>query len=121
MPDKDFKYLVEEFGSENLELLKQKDAYPYEYMNSFEKFKGKKLPARKYFFTSKKKGKIGDDGKISVGYISLKDYLACEKFWDKFEMKKMGNYHNHYLKKDVLFIADVFEKFVDTCLKFLWT
>ena len=69
----------------------------------------------------KKKGKIGDDGKISVGHISLKDYLACEKFWDKFEMKKMGNYHNHYLEKDVLFIADVFEKFVDTCLKFLWT
>ena len=28
----DFKYLVEEFGFENLELLKQKGAYPYEYM-----------------------------------------------------------------------------------------
>ena len=28
--DEDFKYLIEEFGSENLELLKQKDAYPYE-------------------------------------------------------------------------------------------
>ena len=27
--DEDFKYLVGEFGSENLELLKQKDAYPY--------------------------------------------------------------------------------------------
>ena len=30
----------------------------------------------------------------------------------------MGDYHNHYLKKDVLFLADVFEKFVSTCLKF---
>ena len=30
----------------------------------------------------------------------------------------MGNYHNHYLKKDVLSLADVFEKFIDTCLKF---
>ena len=30
MLDKDFEYLVEEFGSKNLELLKQKDAYPYE-------------------------------------------------------------------------------------------
>ena len=38
LSDEDFKYLVEEFGSENLELLKQKDAYPYEYMNSFERF-----------------------------------------------------------------------------------
>ena len=30
----------------------------------------------------------------------------------------MGDYHDHYLKKDVLLIADVFEKFIDTCLKF---
>ena len=41
-----------------------------------------------------------------------------EKIWDKLEMKNMGDYHNHYLKKDVLFLADVFEKFVSTCLKF---
>ena len=30
----------------------------------------------------------------------------------------MGNYHDHYLKKDVLLLADVFEKFIDMCLKF---
>ena len=41
--DEDFKYLVEKFGSENLELLKQKEAYPYEYTNSFERFKEKKI------------------------------------------------------------------------------
>ena len=29
----------------------------------------------------------------------------------------MSNYHNHYLKKDALLLADVFEKFIDTCLK----
>ena len=80
--------------------------------------KKKKLPARKYFFSSTKKGKIGDDGKISDGHISVKDYLTCEKIWDKFEMKNMGDYHDHYLKKDVLLLADVFEKFIDTCLKF---
>ena len=79
LSDKDFKYLVEEFGSKNLGLLKQKGAYTYEYMNSFERFKEKKLPARKYFFSSTKKGKIGDDGKESDGHISLKDYLTCEK------------------------------------------
>ena len=39
--DQDFKYLVEEFSSKNLRLLKQKGAYPYEYMNSFEKCKEK--------------------------------------------------------------------------------
>ena len=55
LSDKDFKYLVEEFGSRNLEILKQKGAYPYEYMNSFERFNEEKLPARKYFFSSTKK------------------------------------------------------------------
>ena len=34
-------------------------------------------------------------------------------------MKNMGDYHDHYLEKDVLLLlADVFEKFIDTCLKF---
>ena len=56
LSDEDFKYLVEEFGSENLELLKQKGAYPYEYMNSFERFNEEKLPARKYFYS--KMGKL---------------------------------------------------------------
>ena len=35
LSDEDFKYLVQEFGCKNLELLKQKDAFRYEYMNSF--------------------------------------------------------------------------------------
>ena len=42
LSDKDFQYLVEELSSENLELLKQKGAYPYECMNSFERFNEKK-------------------------------------------------------------------------------
>ena len=57
LSDEDFKYLVEEFGSRNLEILKQKGAYPYEYMNSFEIFNEETLPARKYFFSSTKKRK----------------------------------------------------------------
>ena len=87
-------------------------------MNDFKRFNEEKLPARKYFYSSIKDGKIGDDDKISGGHISVKDYLTFEKIWDKFEMKNMGDYHNHYLKKDVLLLADVFEKFIDTCLKF---
>ena len=63
LSDNDFKYLTEEFGSKNLELLKQKGAYPYEYMGSFERFNEEKLPDRKCFFSSTKKGKIGEDGK----------------------------------------------------------
>ena len=76
------------------------------------------MPARKYFYGSAKDGKIGDDGKKSDGHISLKDYLTCEKIWDKFDIKDMGDYHDHYLKKDVLLLADVFEKFIGTCLKY---
>ena len=57
LSDEDFKYLVEEFGPDNLEILKQKGAYPYEYMNSSERFNEKKLAARKYFFNSTKKRK----------------------------------------------------------------
>ena len=58
LSDKDFKYLVEEFDSKNLELLKQKGAYPYEYVNSFEKFSEEKLPARKCFYSFTKKEKL---------------------------------------------------------------
>ena len=97
MSHKEFKYLVEEFGSENLKLLKQKVDYPYEYMNSVERFNEEKLPARKYFYSSTKDGKIGDGGKISDDHISVKNYLSCEKIWNKVNMKNMGGYHDHYL------------------------
>ena len=33
-------------------------------------------------------------------------------------MKNMGDYNDHYLTKDVLLSAEVFEKFIDTCLKY---
>ena len=44
--------------------------------------------------------------------------MDCEKNWDKFDMKNMGDYHDHYFKKDVLLLADAFEKFIKTCLKY---
>ena len=118
LSDNDFKYLTEEFGSKNLELLKQKDAYPYEYMDSFKRFNEEKLPDKKCFYSSVKDGTTGDNGKKLDGHISDADYLTCKKIWNEFNMKNMGDYHDHYLKKDVLLLADVFEKFIDTCLKF---
>ena len=42
----------------------------------------------------------------------------CEKIWDKFESRNMDDYHNHYLKKRCIVLADVFEKFIDTCLRY---
>ena len=78
-------------------------------MNSFKRFNEDKLCARKYFYSSTKDKKISEDGNISDGHLSIKDYLVCEKIWDKFKVKTMGDYHDHYLKKDVLLLGDVFE------------
>ena len=112
LSDNDLKYLAEEFDSKNLELLKQKDAYPYEYMDSFKRFNEEKLPDKKCFYSSVKDGTTGDNGKKLDGYISDEDSLTCNKIWNEFNMKNMGDYHDHYLKKDVLLLADVFEKFI---------
>ena len=117
LSDIDFRYLTEEFGSKHLELLKQKSAYPYEYMSTFESFEKKYMPNKECFFSTTKKGKTGNDGKKLDGHISHEEYLTCEKIWDKFNMENMGDYHDHYLKKDILLLVDVFEKFIDTCLK----
>ena len=51
-------------------------------------------------------------------HISAKDYLMCKKIWNEFNMKNMGDYKGHYLKKDVLLLADIFEKLMNICLKF---
>ena len=117
LSDEGFKYFVEEFCSTNLGPLKQNAFYSYDYMNSFERFNEKNLPARKYFYSSTKDGKIGNDGKNWDGHIGFKDYLTCEKIWDKFDIKDMGDYHDHYLKKDVLLLAYVFEKLI---FQFSW-
>ena len=77
LSDEDFKYLVKEFGSKNLEILKQKGAYPYEYMNSFKRFNEDKSCARKYFYSSIKDKKISEDGKISDDHVSIEDYMIC--------------------------------------------
>ena len=79
LSDEDFKYLVEEFGFENLELLKQKDAYPYEYMNSFKKFSEEKLLDKECFYSSVKDGTTGDNGEKLDGHIRDEDYLTCKK------------------------------------------
>ena len=77
-----------------------------------------KLPDTKCFYRSLNNGTAGDDSKKLDGYINYEKYLTCEKIWDKFEMKNMGDYYDHYLKKDVSSSADVFEKFIAACLTF---
>ena len=67
--------------------------------------------------SSAKDGTTGDNGENPDGHISNNDYLSSNNIWNKFNMKNTGDYHDHYLKKDVLLLAD-FEKFIDTSLKF---
>ena len=73
--DDDFKYLIQEFGSKTLKLLKQKDAYPYEYIGSFERFSKNKLPDKKCFYISVKDRITEYNGKKLDGHISDEDYF----------------------------------------------
>ena len=100
LSDDDLKHLTQEFSSENLKLLKQKDAYPYEYMDSFERFSEKRLHDKKHFDRSLEDGEINDKGEKIDGYITDEEYLTCIKIWNRFNMKNMVDCHNHYLKKD---------------------
>ena len=63
LSDNDVKHLTEEFLSKNLELLKQKDAYRYEDMDSFEIFSEEKLPDKECFYSSVKDGTTNDNVK----------------------------------------------------------
>ena len=87
-------------------------------MNSFKRFNKEKLPDKKCFCRSLKNGTTCDDGVRLDGQISHEEYLTCKKIWDVFGLKNMGDYHDYYLKKDILLLADVFEKFIVMCLKF---
>ena len=72
---------------------------------------------KEYFYSFVKDRRIGYNDKKLDGHISDKYYLTRNKIWKEFNMKKMVDYQNHYLKKDILLLADVFEQFIDTCLK----
>ena len=73
MTDDDFKYLTEEFGSKNLELLKQKDAYPYDCTNK------KKCLIKNVFITLKKLEQLTMMAKKLDRHISNEEYLMCQK------------------------------------------
>ena len=75
--ENDFKYLTKEFGSKKLNLLKQKDAYPHEYMDSFKRFNKEKVTGNEFFYSSLKDGTTGDNDKKLDVHISDEDYLMC--------------------------------------------
>ena len=103
LTDKDFKYLSEECSGEKLKLVKEKENYPYEYMNSFKRFKENKLPDKCKFFSSL----------IDCG-INEKEYQRAVNVWKVFGIKALEEYHDLYLKTGVLLLCDLFEKFIKT-------
>ena len=100
LSDNNFKYLTQEFNFKNLKLLKQKDAFPYEFMKSFKRLSDEKLSDKKCFYSSVKDRTTGDNGEKLDGHISNESYLMCKEIWNDFNMKNMGDYHDHYSEKD---------------------
>ena len=94
-----------EFGT-RFELISRKGIYPYDYMNGIKKFSEEKLPQKEKFYS-----KLNDCG------ISDEDFDHAQRIWKEFGMKNLGEYHDLYLKSDVLLLADVFEEFRNVCME----
>ena len=107
LSDNNSKYLPEEFSGEFLKLVKQEGVYLCEYMDSFEKLSEYKLPDKCKFYSS-----------LKDECVKEKVYQTAINIWNLFKMNTMGDYHDLYLKIDVLILADVFEKFINTCLDY---
>ncbi|XP_068749377.1 uncharacterized protein [Montipora capricornis] len=91
---------------EKLDLMSQKGVYPYDFMDSFDKF-NEKLPSKEDFYSILNDEHITDD-----------QYKHAQNVWNTFNLKNMGEYHDLYLKSDILLLADVFENFRKTCLQY---
>ena len=83
-------------------LLLRKGVYPYEYMDSWEKFNETELPDKESFYSGLNKEGITDE-----------DYVHAQKACDVFKIKNLGEYHDLYVQSDTLLLADVFENFRD--------
>ena len=87
------------------ELLLRKGVYPYEYMDSWERFNETSLPDKESFYSELNKEDITDE-----------DYAHAQKVWKVFKIKNLGEYHDLYVQSNTLLLADVFENFRDKCL-----
>ena len=90
----------------SLELLKRKGVFPYEYMTDFSKLSAKSLPPKDAFYSE-----------LTNTGISDSDYEHAQNVWKTFDCKTMRDYHDLYLKTDVLLLADVMTEFRKTCKK----
>ena len=105
LPKESFKNLTEFYEGEQLDLIKRKGVFPYDWFDSFNRLSADHLPPKEAFHS------ILNDSKISE-----EDYQHAQKVWKTFNMKTMRDYHDLYLKSDVLLLSDVFENFRDVCI-----
>ena len=89
----------------NTSLLTRKGVYPYDYVSSLEKLSETQLPPKEEFYSHLNDEEITDE-----------DYQHAIKVWNTFGCKTIRDYHDLYLKSDVMLLADVFENFRKTCL-----
>ena len=106
LPEEALNNLKRYCTGDKLSLVMRKRIFPYEYMDSLERFKENKLPPKESFYSRL----TGED-------ISDEDYQHAKKVWEVFEMEHLQDYHNLYNETDVLLLADVFENFRNICME----
>jgi len=92
--------------SKGSDLLYKKGIYPYEYMDSWERFGETRLPDKEKFYS-----KLNDE------HITDEEYTHKQAVWEAFGCKTLGDFHDIYVKTDVALLADVFENFCNLCLE----
>ena len=100
-----FWYLKESSTCNYFGLTRRKGVYPYDYMDSCDRFDETKLPSQDVFFS-----------KLPGSPCSDSEYTHATRVWTAFGCRTMADYHDIYLQLDVLLLADLFEKFRTTCL-----
>ena len=90
----------ESYNNHQHKLLIQKGIYPYEYMDSWDRFKETSVPNIKHFYSN-----------LNMSGVSNTDYEHVCSIWREFGIRNMGEYHDLYLRFDVILLANVFESF----------
>ena len=107
IPKDDLIYTSQVFKGKELDLMSKKGVYPYDFIDSFEKFDQTELPAKEHFCSILNDQDITND-----------EYDHAKKVWKAFRIKTMGEYHDLYLGSDMLLLTDVFENFRNTCMQY---
>ena len=83
-------------------LLLRKGVYPYEYMDSWERFNETELPSKDKFYSTLNFEDISDDV-----------YAHAVNIWNTFNINNLGEYDDLYVKLDTALLGDIFENFRD--------